>query len=65
MALLLILINAVVNNFVRDNEKVGIQIDGSAHNLIRGNRITGSRQGVRVLGPATDNTVAYNSRARA
>ncbi len=53
--------NVVVDNIVRDNARVGIQIDGSAHNLIRGNRIAGSRQGIRVLGPARDNILAANS----
>lgn len=57
--------NVVVDNVVRANAKVGIQIDGSAHNLVRGNRISGSRQGVRILGPAKDNIVAANSIAGA
>jgi parallel beta-helix repeat protein len=53
--------NVVVDNVVRDNSKVGIQLDGSAHNLIRGNQITGSRQGIRVIGPADRNIIAGNS----
>jgi parallel beta-helix repeat protein len=57
--------NVVTDNVVRDNANVGIQIDGSAHNLIRGNRIVGSRHGVRILGPAKDNVIARNSVAKA
>jgi parallel beta-helix repeat protein len=53
--------NVVTDNVVRDNAGVGIQIDGSAHNRIRGNRIIGSRQGVRIIGPANDNVITRNS----
>ena len=53
--------NVVADNVVRHNASVGIQIDGSAHNRIQGNRIVGSRQGVRVLGPAQDNVITRNS----
>jgi parallel beta-helix repeat protein len=53
--------NVVVDNIARDNAKVGIQVDGSSHNLIRHNRITGGRQGIRILGSAFDNVVARNS----
>jgi parallel beta-helix repeat protein len=53
--------NVVTDNVVRDNAGVGIQIDGSAHNRIRGNRIVGSRQGVRIIGPAKDNVITRNS----
>ena len=53
--------NVVTDNVVRANAGVGIQIDGSAHNRVFGNRIIGSRQGVRVLGPAKDNVIRRNS----
>jgi parallel beta-helix repeat protein len=53
--------NVVADNVVRHNASVGIQIDGSAHNRIQRNRIVGSRQGVRVLGPAEDNAITRNS----
>ena len=52
--------NVVKANVVRGNAKVGIQIDGSAHNVVRRNRIVGSRQGVRILGPAKHNAVTRN-----
>lgn len=57
--------NVVINNVVRDNKLVGISIDGSNHNLIRGNKISGSVIGIRIFGrsygQAISNTVVGNT----
>jgi parallel beta-helix repeat protein len=57
--------NLVARNRVADNGKVGISIDGSHGNVVRDNRISGGRYGVRLFGPARDNRVARNTIARA
>jgi parallel beta-helix repeat protein len=53
--------NEIYRNVVRGNAKVGIQVDGSAHNHLSRNRITGSRYGLRVFGPSGDNRITRNS----
>jgi parallel beta-helix repeat protein len=52
--------NLVHSNIVRDNGKVGIQLDGSSHNVVRANLISGGRLGVRVLGRSHDDFFSEN-----
>jgi parallel beta-helix repeat protein len=52
--------NYIYGNVVRDNGKVGIQIDGSSFNVVNGNRVIGGRLGVRVLGRSHDDDLTGN-----
>lgn len=56
--------NVIADNEVRDNARVGISIDGSSHNLIRGNRIDHQRYGVRLIRRSRSNVVRSNTITR-
>lgn len=52
--------NQVYDNVVRENGRVGISIDGSQQTIIRNNRISGHRYGIRLYGPTSGTMIRSN-----
>jgi parallel beta-helix repeat protein len=53
--------NRVLGNVVRDNGRVGISVEGSSHNVIGSNQVSGQPIGIRLFGRALGNAVAANN----